>query len=368
MVPGMTWVAIDPTNRQWVNDRYVAVSFGRDARDATPLRGTFKGAGGQTMKVNVKMKRRAPEKAQKGDNGSNDGAYCERLPEGKRAGMNIHISYQTQYTYDREVSFSPHIFRLFPRGDHFFRVKQTSFQTNMAADMQHRRDLFDNEIARCYYPGKSRILQASLSLDLEVREKNAFHFLLDRHALDFPFAYTAGEAAALAPFIARQGPMTEMPFWKIPSEPQPTVTALVELNEALFKNLKYERRDEGAARSPMETVAVGSGACRDFAVLLADVLRSRGVAVRLASGYLCEFGEEEKRAEGALHAWVEAYLPGAGWLGLDPTNGVFCNHNHITAAIGLTPGDVTPVDGSYYDKGRVPSLMSANLLLSRCDE
>jgi transglutaminase-like putative cysteine protease len=73
---------------------------------------------------------------------------------------------------------------------------------------------------------------------------------------------------------------------------------------------------------------LGRGACRDFAVLMAEALRELGLAARLASGYLCEFGEGEKRAEGALHAWVETYIPGPGWLGLDPTNGTLCDHHH----------------------------------------
>ena len=161
--------------------------------------------------------------------------------------------------------------------------------------------------------------------------------------------------------------MTSLPFWTPPGAPISTVTALVELNEALFKNIRYERRDDGPARPPAETVALRSGACGIFQCCWRTSSRAHGVAVRLASGYLCEFTEGEKKAEGALHAWVEAYLPGAGWLGLDPTNGVFCNQNHITAAVGLTTGDITPVDGSYYGKTHVPSRMTAGLEMTSCE-
>ena len=107
-------------------------------------------------------------------------------------------------------------------------------------------------------------------------------------------------------------------------------------------HLAYERREEGVAREPAETIALGRGACRDFAVLLAVLLRQMGVAARLASGYMVETGERERRAEGALHAWTEAYLPGAGWIGLDPTNGILCDHHHILAAVGLEPGRRLP--------------------------
>ncbi len=172
----------------------------------------------------------------------------------------------------------------------------------------------------------------------------------------------------LAPFLKPQSPdaSTSLPFWK--PEKKPLVSALMELNEEIRKNIQYERRDEGVARDPAETLALGTGSCRDYSWILADTLRANGVAARLASGYLCEFGEEEKRAEGALHAWVEAYLPGAGWVGMDPTNGTLTNHNHITAAVGLLPGDISPVAGSYYNKTRVASTMDAALEMTKCDE
>jgi len=281
--------------------------------------------------------------------------------------MKIRIAYHTEYTYEHEVSFSPHLFRLFPRADYYLGVESVSFRTNAGADVQYRRDIFDNEIARCFYPGKNRVLEAALEIELDVRERNAFHFLLERHAVDFPFQYKEEEKIVLEPFLAVGGETVSLPFWTPQASPAFTVTALVELNEALFANIQYERREDGPARPPAETLALRSGACRDFAVLLAAVLRSLGIAARLASGYLCEFGESEKRAQGALHAWVEAYIPGAGWLGMDPTNGVLCNHNHITAAVGLTPGDITPVDGIYYGKTHVPSVMTAGLEMIQCD-
>lgn len=282
--------------------------------------------------------------------------------------MKIKVFYQTDYRYEKSVSFSPHIFRLFPKADQFVGTESLSFETNPGADVQYRKDVFDNNIAFCFYPDKDQDLIARLEIELQLRERNAFHFLLDAHALDFPFQYKPSELRALEPYLkcAQAGAPLLLPFWK--AEPKPTVTALVELNEAIFKNLQYERRDEGPARTPGETLSLGVGACRDFSVLLAETLRGMGIAARLASGYLCEFGAEDKRAEGALHAWTEAYLPGAGWLGLDPTNGVFCNENHITAAVGLTPDDISPVSGNYYDKQQVASTMSATLELIKIDE
>jgi len=274
--------------------------------------------------------------------------------------LNVGIYYQTQYTYAEPVSFPPLLFRLFPKADRYVSVRQIQFQTNQEATVNYRRDLFDNEIASCFYPEKTALLQVNLAIKLALTPRNAFGFLLESHALDLPFRYSPEEAHALSPYL-QQRPALTLPFWQPPSQPRPTVETLVDLNSALHNHLGYERRDEGAAWSPEETLREGRGACRDFAVLLAEVARGLGLAARLASGYLCEFGDGEKRAEGALHAWTEIYLPGAGWVGFDPTNGYLCNHHHITAAVGFSPTDISPVVGSYYHSTAVKETMTTSL-------
>lgn len=280
--------------------------------------------------------------------------------------MRLKIHSQTRYDYERTASFSPHIVRLFPRQDIFQSIKKSQFTTEASAVVQHRRDIFDNQVARCFLPKKGKTLKFDVRLELELKERGAFDFLLDNHAVNFPFAYTARERAILAPYLHQ--PADELvvagDIWNV-KPGQSTVEALVSLNEALNNKIEYERRDEGEAWLPAETVRLRRGSCRDFSRLAASLLRSAGVAVRLVSGYLCEFGkpEENKRAEGALHAWLEAYLPGAGWLGMDPTNGVLTDHHFIAAAVGLHPEDISPVAGSYYSRERIPARMATNLSL-----
>ncbi len=274
--------------------------------------------------------------------------------------MKVEIRYAARYAYDERVTFSPHLFRLIPKVDRALKLRRFDFRTNTGAVINWRRDLFDNEVASVFYPKAARNLDVKLRLRLEVAEKNAFGFLLASHALHAPFAYQPQEALVLAPYLSA-APALPIPFWKAPLAPEPTIPTLTALNAALHQHLAYERRDEGAARTSAETLALGSGACRDFAVLLVDTLRGLGLAARYASGYLCEFGSDEKRAEGALHAWVEVYLPGAGWVGFDPTNGTLCDHRHLTAAVGLGTEDVAPVIGSYYHDTPVPHEMSASL-------
>jgi transglutaminase-like putative cysteine protease len=274
--------------------------------------------------------------------------------------VKVRISYRTKYGYEEPVSFSPHLFRLFPKVDRQVDVLRQAFHTNAEAVVHFRRDLFDNEVASCFYPGPSRVLSAALELELEITPKNPFGFLLERHALMTPFCYEAVEAQVLAPYLRSDGDI-ELSFWRPPAKPEPTPDVLVALNVAIHEHLEYERRDEGEALLPVETLRRGRGACRDFAVLLAEKLRGLGIAARLASGYLCEFGDADKVAEGSLHAWVEAYLPGAGWVGLDPTNGTLCSHHHLTAAVGLTPAQISPVLGRYYHPKRIASEMQASL-------
>ncbi|HEX8312776.1 MAG TPA: transglutaminase family protein, partial [Chthoniobacteraceae bacterium] len=197
--------------------------------------------------------------------------------------MNIQILYQTQYSYAEPVSFSLHLFRLFPRTERHVKVRSVQFQTNLGAVLSYRRDLFDNEIASCFYPGKSALLAANLQISLEVEEKNAFGFLLESRALELPFDYSPEEARVLAPYLGQSGGL-DLPFWKKPTAKRPTIETLVELNSSIHDTLQYERREEGAARSADETLSLGRGACRDFAVLMAEALRSLGLASRLVSG------------------------------------------------------------------------------------
>ncbi len=274
--------------------------------------------------------------------------------------MNIRIGYETLYTYAKPVSFSPHVYRLFPKVDPDRAVRRLEFKTNADAVVHFRRDLFDNEIASCFYPERSAHLEVSLHIELEVKEKNAFGFLLAAHAVEFPFAYRPEELRALVPYLATE-PFDGLPFWQPPDAPAPTMQVLTSLNGALHGNLKYAQRPEGAAFPPGDTLARGGGACRDFAVLLAAELRRHGVAARLVSGYLCEFGVQERRAQGSLHAWTEAYLPGAGWVGFDPTNGVLCTHNHLSAAVGISPEDIAPAVGRYFHETNVPAQMATSL-------
>ncbi|GAB4173738.1 MAG: hypothetical protein Fur0032_13350 [Terrimicrobiaceae bacterium] len=275
--------------------------------------------------------------------------------------MKLNISYRASYQYAEPAGFSPHIVRLFPRRDRFLSVESSSFRTGEGIDVQYRSDLFDNLTASCFIPGERAVLPFELDLVLAIEERNPFHFLLAPHALRIPFTYQPLEAEFLAPLTAPRHPSCPLPSEFRLDAPTPTVEALVHLNSWIHENIAYERREEGEAFSPEETLDRGSGSCRDMAVLLADALRRHGVAARLVSGFLWEPEEGEKKAENALHAWVDAYIPGAGWVGMDPTNGVFADHHRIPTAVGIMPDHIAPIQGNYYGTRTIPSILDVKL-------
>jgi transglutaminase-like putative cysteine protease len=278
--------------------------------------------------------------------------------------MKIEVRYHAIFQYEEPAGFSPHIARLFPRRDMAVQVDLADFHTHTSADVQQRQDLFDNLVATCFFPEPLQRLEFHLALDLTLKPRNPFHFLLDAHAVEVPFHYQPREAEVLAPYLARRSAGVAWPGSLQPSgASRPTVEKLVALNLWLHENIAYERREEGDPLPIEQTLREQKGSCRDFAVVLAEVLRVHGVAARLVSGFLWEDGveEEERRAENALHAWVEGYLPGAGWVGMDPTNGVFCDHHFLPTAIGLSPGDIAPIAGHYYGKKTIASTLETTL-------
>lgn len=290
--------------------------------------------------------------------------------------LRLRIDHRTRYEYGQPVGLSPHFVRLFARTEPGRLVQKVSFATNPQATVQFRRDLFDNPFARCFYPDPDSVLSFDFALEIELHEQNPFDFLLDYDAANYPFQYAPADAARLAPYLAFSeaahfgtdpgARLLPLPFWNVPPDATPTVSLLSSLLDAIHGGIVYERRDEGAARSPAETLRLATGSCRDTAVLLAAVLRELGLAARLVSGYLCLFGQEarDRHVEASMHMWTEVYLPGAGWTGLDASNGVFCDHKYIATAVGLMTAEITPISGRYFSKEPVSSHLTASVELT----
>ena len=280
--------------------------------------------------------------------------------------MKFKIKKESVYTYEGKVSFSPHHVRIFPRTDLFVNVECMRFETHSSADVQFRQDLFDNHIAYCFYPETSAVLPFRIELDLEVKEKNPFHFLLEPHGLQVPPQYTADEIAILAPYLGPAG-HCKLPSPLAPCGPRPTVETILNFNHWIHDNIEYQARPDGLPHSPEETLQKASGSCRDFAALLAETLRRNGVAARLVSGFVWEGDkpDSEKRASSAMHLWVEACLPGAGWIGMDPTNGVLADHHFVATAVGRRHEDVASISGAYYSNVTVVSNLATSISVEK---
>ena len=279
--------------------------------------------------------------------------------------MNLTVTYRADYRYERRVSLSSHVVRLFPRDALQAKVAVHRFATNPSGSVHWRHDLFDNVVAQCFYPREEDRLMFEFDAEIVVEERNPFGFLLDSRALQWPVEYDARESAVLAAFMALPGEV--FPASLRPMSGSETVGALVGMNQWIHANIAYERREEGEALAPSETLRLRRGACRDTAVLLAAALRGQGLAARLVSGYLWESASDpgQHKSANSLHAWTEVYLPGAGWIGMDPSNGVLVDHHYIASAVGIVPADVAPVAGRYFSDRGVPGELHTSLQVTR---
>ena len=214
-----------------------------------------------------------------------------------------------------------------------------------------------NHNARLVFPKPTKVLSVEVDLVAEMTVRNPFDFFLEPAAETTPFAYEPALAVELLPFLRKDALLPEFRKFlgEIDLTPRPTVEFLVGLNARVHRAVKYIIRLEHGVQSPNETLVRGSGSCRDSAWLLVQLLRHIGLAARFASGYLIQLrpdvrapGDAAGAAEdfGDLHAWCEVYLPGAGWIGLDPTSGLLAGEGHIPLACSPEPSGAAPISGA----------------------
>ncbi len=231
-----------------------------------------------------------------------------------------------------------------------------------SAAVRWQQDPFGNHVAHLSFIKGTRLseLEIVVELAVEIRPVNPFDFFLDDRCESAPFAYPPEITLDLAPFLDRMDPALAGgklfdAFLHGAPHGGRTVPFLVALNQAVNQRVKYVVREETGIWTPEETLAHGLGSCRDQAVLLMALLRERGLAARFASGYLVQLADEgmipdEPKGVGRdvvdLHAWVEVYLPGAGWIGLDPTSGLLTGEGHIPLACVARPALAAPVEGT----------------------
>jgi len=290
--------------------------------------------------------------------------------------MKIAVDHLTEYRYERPVGFGEHSLYLRPRESQTVHVASFSLVCSPEARVRWMRDCFNNVVAVAGFGiAEASLLSFHCRMTFDVVEENPFDFILEPRAHEFPFRYDEREKSALRPYLEPE----ESERWKIldwvrgtlglSAQSRDTISFLADLNRAIHQNIAYQRRDEEGIQSANVTLELGSGSCRDMAELLVATSRQLGLAARFVSGYVYEPPPADgtggfNRAAGSMHAWAEVYLPGAGWRGFDPTNGILTDHRFLPSAVANRPDWVNPIQGQYLHYGQVASEMSVSLTVS----
>ena len=270
----------------------------------------------------------------------------------------VALHHKTTYQYDRPVAVTPHVVRLRPAPHSRTPIEAYSLHVRPGPHFVNwQQDPHSNYLARFVFPDKVRSLEFEVDLVADMIIVNPFDFFLDPEAERFPFVYAAELARDLGPFLqpAPAGPLLSQWIAGVSREATPTIDFLVELNRRLAAEIAYVIRLEPGIQTPEQTLDLARGSCRDSAWLLVQIFRHLGLAARFVSGYLIQLRADVASLDGPsgpsedftdLHAWTEVYLPGAGWVGLDPTSGLFAGEGHIPLAATPEPSTAAPITGS----------------------
>ena len=277
--------------------------------------------------------------------------------------MSIHaaLHHVTHYSYDRWVELGPQVIRLRPAPHCRSKVISYALTVEPAHFINWQQDPFSNYQARLVFHEKTTEFKVTVDLVVEMAVYNPFDFFLEPAAEKFPFSYNVAAAVELAPYLVTQRVTPHFKsYWKsldlkaLKRKPIRTIDFLVMINQKLHQDIAYTIRMEPGVQTPEETLTLRSGSCRDSAWLLVQLLRQCGLAARFVSGYLIQLAPDVKSLDGPsgtevdftdLHAWCEVYLPGAGWVGLDPTSGLLAGEGHIPLACTPQPSSAAPIEG-----------------------
>jgi transglutaminase-like putative cysteine protease len=272
------------------------------------------------------------------------------------------ITHTTVYRYAKPVTFGEHRVMFRPRESHDLRVLATDLEVSPDALVRMIQDPYSNSVALVQPLGEATELKIVCSFTIEHAHSNNLELPLSPSAEFFPFAYSVDERFDLEHYLRphHDDPDGKLTAWArqfIRTDgPTGTRDLLVQMNQHIRDELTYIARDEEGTQSPLITLARGSGSCRDFALLMMEAARRLGVATRFVSGYLydpsldaaAEEGDANVVGAGSTHAWLQAYLPGAGWVPFDPTNNLLGGYHLVRVGVSRDPKQAAPISGSWY--------------------
>ena len=272
--------------------------------------------------------------------------------------IRVALNHRTKYAYDRPINLGPQLVRLRPAPH--CRTPIHSYSLTVTPKdhfLNWQQDPHGNFQARAVFEKKTSELSVEIDLIAEMTVINPFEFFVESNAEQFPFSYDDSLLKELAPFLEKRTPGAAWQTFidRIDVSPAKTVDFIVALNAQLEKEIEYEIRMEPGVQPPDETMKLRKGSCRDTGWLLVQTLRQLGLAARFVSGYLIQLKPDTKSLDGPsgaeadftdLHAWAEVFLPGAGWVGLDPTSGLLAGEGHIPLACTPEPSTAAPISGA----------------------
>ena len=266
------------------------------------------------------------------------------------------IHHKTEYRYDRPVAFGEHRIMLRPRDGHDLRVLSNDLEiTPQPMSLRWIHDVFGNSVAIATFDERAEILSVVNTATVEHNPAEEFALTPDDTAYFYPFVYDDEEFPDLQQFITPQygDPQGELSAWArnfLDAEgPTPTFKILSEMTHGIREAFTYRKRHEQGTQHPLDTLQTKSGTCRDYALFMIEALRRLGIAARFVSGYIATPGD---RAHGYVgggntHAWVQVYLPSAGWIEFDPTNGIVGTRDLVRVAVARDPRQAIPLHGTY---------------------
>jgi uncharacterized protein (DUF2126 family)/transglutaminase-like putative cysteine protease len=294
--------------------------------------------------------------------------------------MSIHaaLTHVTHYRYPKPISLGPQIVRLRPAPhgrtpilNYSFKVTPDNHFLNWQQDPQ------GNFQARLVFPEKTDEFKVEVELTADMASINPFEFFLEERAKEFPFSYDTILAHELKPYLELEplGPALRTLLSRIPRSKRNTIDFLVDLNGLIKNEVQYTVRLEPGVQTVEETLKLKSGSCRDSAYLLVQTARQLGLAARFVSGYLIQLTADVKPVDGGaagpeadftdLHAWTEVYLPGAGWVGLDPTSGLLAGEGHIPLAATSDPETAAPITGTINEAEEIETKFDFHMSVAR---